>query len=53
MTSKLLMHPIEPHCKITCFNDWENDIWDKIDNDTNYGSFYGKVNHEFDRYELP
>ena len=49
--SSLIHHPIEPDCKISKFDDWETDVWDKVD--VPKMSFYTKVDKVFDRYELP
>ncbi len=50
---KLLNHPVERYCKISQHIDFENDVWDKNDDDTGHSLFYQGVNHIFDRYELP
>ncbi len=50
--SSLIHHPIEPDCKISKFEDWENDVWDKI-NSSKSNAFYTKVDKVFERYELP
>ncbi len=50
--TNLICHPIEPDCKITPFDDWRNDIWDKVDVDGK-GAFYQGANFIQENYILP